>query len=860
MDDILKYWGKTAKKNEDGVITAWHPVLYHCLDCAAVAKVWLDTSTGITRALGVDKHREITSWILFFIYMHDYGKLSVRFQSLCMQLWNSLQPDAINDTIQRSAPSYQHGTEGEYLFYQDNQIDEYNVCEWMRVAGDHHHRCKDGLMRAQFLPQRNSSLDLNEIEIRKNFTSIGQELFIDGFMDIDSLYSQNSPPNTFKGFCTVCDWIASDPDFFPFIMKDISPADYFDSRLRLAEVALRQCGLLHSTPIAYGMSGLFPEYKPRGVQKITFPTGGDYSLAVIEAPTGSGKTEEALAIASEWLAHGKADSILFALPTQATANSMFDRLQNIAPKLFAGDSNVVLAHGKSKFNKGFKQLLENGRNINGEGNEGLLQCSEWLSTSKKRAFFGQIGVCTIDQVLIGALPIRHNFVRTFGVGRSVLIVDEVHAYDSYMNELLDKVLKEQKECNGPTILLSATLPIKRRKELIEKWTGKKQETLSLEYPLSTFADVNGIFCEQTPDDKEEEKKVFFESHRTIDALPDDNLLEEIVEYAKKGFAVAVICNLVADAQNTWERIKRIAGPLHVDLFHSRYSFYDREKIEIDVISRYGKGREEGKGAIIVATQVVEQSLDLDFDFMVTQICPVELLFQRLGRLYRHERKTRPDTTARCIVLSPEGDNFKLHELIYGNQAHLWRTRELIEREPEVTFPEIYRKWIESMYEKFENESPSITSADEQWHINTMGKKYTAQQISNMDPKDLSDAFVSALTRDGDMNMNLLPVDSNGSLLDSEKTIFLKLQSDNRNIGASEVVQLQSIPCPGSWFNKLGNKVTSVDGFAVITVDSDGPCWTFTGSSEKMRLNYSPTKGLEKERCYESAERSMDTNY
>lgn len=840
--NLFSYWGKAKKTKEHGGAFEWHPVLYHSLDCASVAKAWLDTSPGIKRALNADEN---LSFILFFIYMHDFGKISARFSTIVFPLWEILFQGAYGDIVNVESEPYQHGPEGSALFSEEFLEEE--ECDWMCAAGKHHDRCRDSRLYSQKAAKEGSALFNDEAEARKEFVKIGRELFFNG--KDESFLDMPSVPGEFLGFCSVCDWIASNPDFFPFVTEKMHPLDYFNMRYSLAKQALSKCGLISEKPSCCGME-LFDGYTPRGIQKLDVPAESGL-LFIVEAPTGSGKTEAALSIASRLIVEGVADSIIFALPTQATANSMFSRLEEVARKMYPQGSNIVLAHGKSRFNEGFRSLCAQGDgNIE---NEGLLQCSIWIATSKKRAFLGQIGVCTVDQVLLGALPIRHNFVRTFAVGRSVLIIDEVHAYDSYMNGLLDDILKKQAKCNGVAILLSATLPSCRKEEIIKRWSKKKDvSNLSLEYPLVTV--VNGTCrLELVPDDKPEPKTIRIESRRFAGMLPDDELIDRVAGYAKEGFAVAVICNLVSDAQVVWKKIKDQYPDVQADLFHSRYAFSDRSSIENMVIERYGKNRKGGAGSVLVATQVIEQSLDLDFDFMVTQICPIELLFQRLGRLYRHVRQKRPHDEALCVVISPKNDDFKPHDLIYRNLAHLWRARALIEKEPEAVFPDVYRRWIELAHTGFNDEPKQITDADSRCKIDESGRSCAAENLTLMNHADLNDCRAELLTRDGDMNINILPVDECGCLLDENGTELKKLHSATKDLGANETVQLQSIPCPSSWKKYIFDErdkaygcAKDIDGYTVITVDTSGDSWTFKNPSKKVNLFYSKEEGLRKE--------------
>lgn len=328
-------------------------------------------------------------------------------------------------------------------------------------------------------------------------------------------------------------------------------------------------------------------------------------------------------------------------------------------------------------------------------------------------------------------------------------------------------------------------------------------------------------------------------------MPDEKLLEEIIEYAEKGFTVAVICNLVSDAQYTWRKLNQLSNEVNVDLFHGRYTFKDRNQIENDVIARYGKGRKAAYGSILVATQVIEQSLDLDFDFMVTQICPIELLFQRLGRLYRHEHANRPSAIPKCVVLSPQGDDFGLHGYIYGNPAYLWRSRHLIKSVPEVVFPRAYREWIELAHSKLENEPELITKTDEDFAIEELGKEYIARSLSVMDARAISDSRAELLTRDGEMGINLLPVDSNSYLLDENSTPLSKLHSERKDLGDNETVLLQTIPCPSGWGRKLIPS-RKINDYIVLTVTSNGDSWSYESDQSGLNLTYSKEEGLRKE--------------
>jgi CRISPR-associated endonuclease/helicase Cas3 len=213
----------------------------------------------------------------------------------------------------------------------------------------------------------------------------------------------------------------------------------------------------------------------------------------------------------------------------------------------------------------------------------------------------------------------------------------------------------------------------------------------------------------------------------------------------------VICNLVDDAQRLARQL-RAQTDNPVDLFHARFRFCDRLAKEQRVLRQYGKDAPRNRGRILIATQVIEQSLDLDFDWMVTQLCPIDLLSQRLGRLHRHSR-TRPDgyREPRCTVLLPEAADYGLHGVIYANHRVLWRTEQWLQRASgQVTFPEAYRDWIESVYseEEWPDEPEGVLKAYDNFMAEQWAQAQAARGLVNtrMKPFKDEDNTIRALTR------------------------------------------------------------------------------------------------------------------
>ncbi len=515
---FYKYWGKAAK---DG--SSYHLLPYHCLDVAAVADIWWQSSSAIRNnfvAMTSLQEAEAKVWVLFFVALHDYGKFDLRFQRKAETVWYRVNPNisALPAQLSKSDISgFYHGPMGLELFYQDiknrfemedgmfvERTDDWEAWQsWFMPVAGHHGFMKELDYGEEMTELPYSVKSRSQIEdifknARINWLSAIEALFLEPAglslsnnpQFLENKKNRQSPATLLAGFCSVCDWLGSS-DYFPYDEEETDNLhQWYQSRLPYAEKVLNEAGMISRAMPYQGILPLLGEYSPRQVQCLIDELPQEQGLTIVEASTGSGKTETALAYAWQLIGAGLADSIVFALPTQATANAMLKRLENAAPLLFENQSNVVLAHGRAKYNEDFIKLKQACKPKTAQGkDEALVQCGEWLSQSRKRIFLGQIGVCTIDQVLVSVLPIKHKFVRGFGVARSVLIVDEVHAYDAYMYTLLDAVLEQQKLAGSSVILLSATLPWHQKRQLIDTWGNtldKPDNPENNSYPLITF--------------------------------------------------------------------------------------------------------------------------------------------------------------------------------------------------------------------------------------------------------------------------------------------------------------------------------------------------------------------------------------
>jgi len=890
---LFQYWGK-ADPGYAGQ-QKWHPLLYHMLDVAAVAAAWWDACPALRGrflvAFRAVPEKSLRAWVLFFVALHDLGKADLRFQlkapDALAAAWRVVSQGNDHEISPREISTFDHGHAGlawAAMEYQDwlgmdnrvidpARLTEVGKCQanthsdyaaWSRwvdwltaVTGHHGDFQKPGYEGLKDIEADDTLIVRDRTARGAIVTVLEQTLLRPEGLSLHADWPPICAPPVralLAGFCATCDWLGSNTTVFDYCVPSLPPQDYLSERCAKIESTrmLTHYGLLAIARRYSGLPTLLGGSElPRGVQTMIDDLPATAGLTLIEAPTGSGKTEAALAHAWRLLDSGVADGIVFALPTQATANAMFERVKAFAAKAY-GDANVVLAHGKRDFNVGFRQLIERGQHRTSQGDtEASVQCASWLASSRKRVFLGQIGVCTVDQVLLSVLPVRHQFVRGFGLTKSVLIVDEVHAYDAYMYGLLGEVLKNQCACGGSAILLSATLSTSLRNKLLASWNSHAADSVtSAPYPALWHA-MGGLVAPLTVTEahRPPRREVSIECLRLDKAFPDDNLLSRVVDAAVHGALVAIIVNLVDDAQ-------RLARILHertsqfpeikVDIFHARYRFTDRQEKEAAVLQHYGRTAERTKGRILVATQVVEQSLDLDFDWLVTQICPVDLLFQRLGRLHRHQRKRRPSgfETPHCTVLTVERDDYGVFELIYGNARVLWRTDMLLNRERTLVFPEAYRAGIEQVYQydDWSDEPEKIACNFTLFSAEQIRRERDAQRLTSMTVACFrdEDGRIASLTRDGEMSLSVLPMTASGCLLDGQRIKSIA------NYDQPELINLNVVPSPASWAKRLCACPKDSDGpltgiWQMIVTETAPGVWR----SDDGQLMYSKDFGMEK---------------
>lgn len=397
-------------------------------------------------------------------------------------------------------------------------------------------------------------------------------------------------------------------------------------------------------------------------------------LFILEAPMGMGKTEAALA-ASEILAEKRQEGgLAFFLPSQATANAMNERVSGWAGQFAQwAPLSYELAHGKAMLNKEFAALAEHAMSVNEDASlttefspdapAGLSAHAFFLG--RKTQLLADFVVGTVDQFLLGALKQRHLMLKHLGLAGKVVVVDEVHAYGQYMNRFLDSMLSWLGAYQTPVILLSATLPGKRRRELVQAYLPEAPaDGAALEeeraYPLLTWTDGAAVHTETV---------ALSAPPTEVEILrgEDAGVVPFLRERLRAGGCAGVILNTVRRAQQVAADLRRAFPGAEVILNHAQFAMPGRLRKEERLKQKLGKHSTpaERNGCLVVGTQVLEQSLDIDFDVLVTDLCPMDLLLQRMGRLHRHPGRDRPAGVKRaaCLVLGAEGE-----ELEGGAQA------------------------------------------------------------------------------------------------------------------------------------------------------------------------------------------------
>ncbi|MGW5571678.1 CRISPR-associated helicase Cas3' [Nocardia thailandica] len=666
--ELMSAWAKSDRAG--GSLSLFR----HCADSAAVAGLvwdrWLPGHVRDLLAAGLPGGRSDARALLCWLAgMHDVGKLTPSFACQVPELFDRMHDAGLLvGGVPADRKLLPHGLAGQIAveeFLQQLGFAKRVAATYAVVIGSHHG-----------VPPTVGQLQVGKSTGRSlwggsEWAGARQELMSlvtaqTGASDRVGVWSRTRLSITQQVLLTaaviVVDWIASNQDLFPLDSTRRSSVE--------AAKAWRVLGL----PESWSPAGTHPdspaarqalfrsrftrEDPMRPLQEECLRIAGELAtpgLMIIEAPMGEGKTEAALLAAEVLAERFGAGGVFLALPTMATSDAMFVRVRQWLDAVSGLPGSIVLAHGKAALNSEYAQLRRRSFvDIGSDCDDSGVVAHGWFVG--KKGPLANFVVGTIDQVLRAALKSRHVMLRHLGLASKVVVIDEVHAADSYMSTYLCRVLEWLGAYHVPVLLLSATLPPAQREALLDAYRHGRQdlaqsvEVAGAGYPAISVWPHTELSCAVRP------------AGRAIDRIDlafvaddDAELTARVGDVLAEGGVVGVVCNTVNRAQQLYRVMTSDGGfaPDEVLLLHSRFVAVDRAVHESRlrrVLGPPGSG-ERPHRLVVIGTQVIEQSLDIDLDLLVTDVAPVDLVLQRVGRLHRHQRPWRPERvrTPQCWI-------------------------------------------------------------------------------------------------------------------------------------------------------------------------------------------------------------------
>jgi CRISPR-associated endonuclease/helicase Cas3 len=835
------FWAKTTQDGNPGI-----SVYDHMLNVGYVARCIAEIYPELLARLHLQP-----SVIGVLAALHDLGKISPGFQRKC-KAWleeNGLATVARNGCWDTGMES-DHGKVSHaaiQIFLMEAGIDRKTSKFVSAVLGAHHGRLTPPNDRG-YRPPRLISDTAGKIDWNAERMTYAQDI-LDRFADrsISCALSGDSPALWWlAGLTSVADWIGSDERFFS---PERRTAVEEENRDPLARKALDAIGLI--PPVInknLSFESLF-EFPPNDMQEKALATITGPGVYVIEAPMGMGKTEAALGAAYQLMVAGKANGIYFALPTQATSNRIHLRMNEFMQRIAPDAPASRLIHSNSWLMQTTPELSPAATVSHGSATDDAQTGRDWFS-SAKRALIAPFGVGTVDQALLGVVAAKHFFVRHFALAGKVAILDEIHSYDLYTGTLIDKLITTLEGLGCTVIVLSATLTGKRRGQMVSCPEDLADEA-ERPYPLITGRN-EGLPLEPvaaTPPESRNVKVEFISAERAA---------EEAIKLARNGGAVLWICNTVSAAQKQYRRFNELDFP--VGLLHSRFPFWQRDKLESEWMGRFGKNGTTRCGSILVSTQVVEQSVDLDADLLISELAPTDMLLQRTGRLWRHERRQRPvDGPRLCIIeearsledfrtMSPQEIKKELGSkaLVY-DPFILLRTLEVWQKQQDVNIPVEIRSLIEATYKDHDDDPESWQKLYEE----TYGKILTYRQMALMS----SNIWQVALNDEEGVQTRLnemptIPLVLCQSISDNE-AFFVdgsrgQLGGDDYRLVVAQAIHKNLVKVPRHLFDHVETCPafsTYLYGEQSVGIVADKESVEVTGLKNGIRLSYSDELGL-----------------
>ncbi|GJE57846.1 hypothetical protein EKPJFOCH_4368 [Methylobacterium thuringiense] len=621
----------------------------------------------LRRAAGRDIAHEEVQWLAAFTFLHDIGKLSPRFQAKAWpkdeqrdlrghldEGWRWLssahgRPDAMGGRVHTLFAPLVRSRAGE---------------AWLHALFAHHGRPTSATNEGRWP-------NLPFYDWRAQEAAMGEALgawFPDAEWGDPAALRCPHLVHLFAGLLTLADWIGSDMVAFPHKLE-LDGASYAGRARRQAEAALRRFAITDvpwpdAAPSFHDLTG----FAPRGIQALVGRLPVATSLAILEAETGSGKTEAALMHFARLRSAGRVDGLYFAVPTRAAASQLFARVGE-AMRRIGGPEAILAVPGQLRAGE------SEGVRLPGYAVRWDDEKERWAAEHATRFLAAPVAVGTVDQVLMAGLRVKYAHLRGAALSRNLLVLDEVHASDAYMNTVARSVIGDHLALGGHALLMSATLGSAER----ARWLGRPEPNLdaakATTYPALWSSDLPEPLHLPDEADRRREKRV---RPRLVPTMAAAEAARIALDAARAGARVLVIRNTVAMAVETWRAIVEQDAALCLTvaggpaLHHARFAAEDRRALDRALEAVLGKGC-AGAPVIAVGSQTLEQSLDIDADLLVTDLCPMDVLLQRIGRLHRHDR-LRPDGFAEPVIhiLCPEGGLGRLaQEKRFENGLGAW---------------------------------------------------------------------------------------------------------------------------------------------------------------------------------------------
>lgn len=633
---MRRFWAKTTVDGKPGI-----DVFPHCRNVGFVATFLADAKMHLIANLGFS-----TGEAALLASLHDIGKISPGFQSKCdawLEQYNLIQEAKNKGWLEDGRCERLHDKVSQFTafnFFKSSGMQEMSADLYSAIIGAHHGR-PHKIPNGRSLPS-GKQIDTWEQE---RLDVISRLIACIGDLPRKSMHKDDPALWWLAGLISISDWIGSDENYF-----DNSRNTEEDEGRACARNAIEKIGF--GAPEVRAKSSfpelfqLGPSTKSNALQNAAFESITEPGIYAIEAPMGMGKTEAALWVAYRLIREGKANGLYFALPTQVTSNRIHLRVSDFVTNISDQVNRVGLIHASSWLMDDIYQPSPGNTSKSEKVEYDARAGRDWFA-SGKRALLAPFGVGTVDQALLASVAVKHFFVRRFALAGKVVIIDEVHSYDVYTGTLIKLLCDDLEKLGCTVILLSATLTRARRLSLL----GIQKDSANLHdpYPLITGRRSDGVVINPVSANPPPARDVYpiFK--------PKQVALEAVLNAAKSGACVLWICNTIGEAQSVHEYFLKSGGVTKFDigLLHSRFPFFRREEIEQEWMERLGKDNRPRKGCILVSTQVVEQSVDLDADLLVTELAPTDMLLQRIGRLWRHDRSGRGCEKPECWIITPE---------------------------------------------------------------------------------------------------------------------------------------------------------------------------------------------------------------